>query len=354
MAEHLTPEQLEQYRRGTATPADLLAFDDHLSQCEICRTALEKLVTPMTLTRWAEGLGRYEEKLEEKGNETPLTEESPARPVKAPARWRWPRLIWVPALAAAAVALVVVVWRRPEAAPVEQSKAIAPPAETKPPAYVASLNDAGGMIQLDVNGFVHVPGGVEHGQETLLADVMKEKALPLAALPSDLAAPPGTLLGPSKPDEFAPLGPLSAIVYTDRPEFRWQALAGATAYEVQIFDSGFRQLDSSGKIRQTSWTPVRPLPRGGLYQWQVIAYRGDDTVRTPTPPAPDARFRILNAQTFEKVEAARTGAQPAHLLAAILLAKAGMKEEARKELESLAAENPDSQLVKEITDKLQK
>ena len=70
-------------------------------------------------------------------------------------------------------------------------------------------------------------------------------------------------------------------------------------------------------------------------------------MRTPTPPAADARFRVLNTQTFDKVEAARA-APPAHLLAAILLAKAGMKEEARKEMEALAEANPTSALVQSM------
>jgi hypothetical protein len=180
----------------------------------------------------------------------------------------------------------------------------------------------------------------------VLADALKAQALPMAALPSDLSAPPGTLLGPSKPDEFAPVAPLSILVYSDQPEFRWQALSAAQAYEVQVFDSEFHEVDSSGKIRETHWTPARPLARGALYEWQIVAYRAGDSVKAPTPPAPDARFRVLSSETFEKIEAARQAPHPAHLLAAILLAKAGLKEEARKELDALSAANPDSPLVR--------
>jgi hypothetical protein len=339
--DHLTPEQLDQYHRGTATPHELLAFDDHLSQCEQCRMALEKLVTPMTLTRWAQGLARYENDYEKK-EEAPQVKAQPA--VAKPASpSRWPRLLWIPALAAALV-VGVVLWRRPDA-----SKP-----EARPPAFIAGIEDGGGTVNLDTNGVVHAPAGVEQGQETLLADAMKAKSLPLAAIPSDLAAPPGTLLGPSKPDEFAPLAPLSMLVYSDRPEFRWQPLKGALTYEVQVFDSEFREVDSSGKIRETQWTPVRPLARGALYQWQITAYRAAESVRVPTPPAPDARFRVLNAETYTKIEAARTAPQPAHFLAAILLAKAGMKEEARKEMDAVAAANPNSQLVREIIAELER
>ena len=53
-----------------------------------------------------------------------------------------------------------------------------------------------------------------------------------------------------------------------------------------------------------------------------------------------------NSETFQKIEAAR--AMQEHFLAAILFAKAGMKEEARKELDAVAVLNPGSDLVKEI------
>ena len=337
MAEHLTPEQLDQYRRGTAPPTELLVFDDHLSQCEQCRMALEKLVTPVMLTSWAAGLARYEQPQEK--TEAPVPVESPVA-VKSSAPSRWPRLLWIPALAAALV-IGVLLWKR--SLPGDLSKP-----EARLPVFMAGIEDAGGTVGLDTSGVVHAPAGVEQGQEALLADAMNAKSLPLAALPSDLAAPPGTLLGPSKLDEFAPLAPLSTVVYSDRPDFRWQPLKGALSYEVQVFDSEFREVDSSGKIRQTSWTPVRGLARGALYQWQIIAYRASDSVRAPTPPAADARFRILNEETFAKVEAARTARQPAHLLAAILLAKAGMKEEARKEMDAVALANPNSPLVQEM------
>jgi hypothetical protein len=327
VADHLTPEQLEQYRRGATTPEQLLAFDDHLSQCEQCRTALEKLVTPFALTQWAAGLARYE-------NQPEALKETTAKPAKAPVPFRWPRLLWIPALATALLGILL--WRHPDA-----SKNV--PA---PPPVVAQLRDGSGTFQLDSNGVLHAPSTLDAPDQMALTEALKSRSLPLAAMPSDLAAPPGTLLGPSKPDEFSPLAPLSITVYTDRPQFRWQGLEGALTYELQIFDAEFRDVDASGKIQATEWTPVKPLARGALYQWQVNAYRAHDSTRTPTPPAPDARFRVLNSESFQKIEAAR--AMQEHFLAAILLAKAGMKEETRKEMDAVAVLNPGSELVKAI------
>jgi hypothetical protein len=232
----------------------------------------------------------------------------------------------------------VLLWKHPGP---EASKNVA-----APPPVVAELRDGSGTLQLDSNGVLHAPSPMDAADQMALTEALKSRSLPLAAIPSDLAAPPGTLLGPSKPDEFSPLAPLSLTVYSDRPQFRWQALTGALTYELQIFDAEFREVDSSGRIQATEWIPVRPLARGALYQWQIIAYRANDSVRTPTPPAPDARFRVLNSESFQKIEAAR--AMQEHFLAAVLLAKAGMKEEVRKEMDAVAALNPGSELVKEM------
>ncbi len=344
MVDHLTPEQLEQYRRGAAAPDQLLAFDDHLSQCEQCRMALEKLVTPLVLTTWAAGLARYENAQEDVLPEEVLPKKVDSRqapPESVRVRFRWPQLLWIPALAAALVVGFMLLQR--SSPPSGPNTASAPPPPEK---MLAELRDGNGPVQLDSSGVLHAAPGIDDADRMALSEALKSHSLPLAALPSDLAAPPGTLLGSSKPDEFSPLLPLSITVYSDRPQFRWQGLTGALTYELQIFDSEFREVDSSGKIQATEWTPVKPLPRGALYQWQVIAYRANDSVRTPTPPAPDARFRVLNAETFGKIEAAR--AMQEHFLAAVLFAKAGMKEEARNQMAEVATLNPGSDLVKQL------
>ena len=119
-----------------------------------------------------------------------------------------------------------------------------------------------------------------------------------------------------------------------------------------MFDAEFHEIDSSGRMRETRWTPVRPLPRGALYQWQVTAYRGDRQEKTPTPPAADAKFRVLDANMAARIEAVRAARPPSHLLAAQLCARAGLREEARKEAGLLAAANPDSAVARQWLDSL--
>jgi hypothetical protein len=345
--DHLTEEQLDQYRRGTVEPTELLRLDDHLTACAECRARLEDIEGARNLARWSVGLTRYQQTDVEtiappqvvrtiaQSITTPPITTPPITtpPANAPRRSR-KHLIWIPAMAAAV--LILFFARRTSGPNVEP--------------LIAYVQDAGTTIGLDAAGVFHGPSTLDEADKNLLIDAFKSKSLPLAALPSDLVTAPGTLLGTSTPDEFSPVAPLSVTLYTDRPEFQWQPLKGAITYEIQIFDNEFHEVDSSGTIKETKWTPVMPLTRGALYQWQVIANKKDGTERTPTPPSADAKFRVLDTRTFDRVEAARKDNN--HLLAAALLAKASMKDEALKELDALSAENPNSDLVRQLSSAL--
>jgi hypothetical protein len=261
-----------------------------------------------------------------------------AEPPSASSTARSRKWLWIPAVAALVLAAFFL-------------KRLAPGDKAAP--LVAELRDGGVTIGLDAEGMLHAPDRFSAPDKVLLADALKSKSLPLAALPSDLVVPPGTWSASAASDDFGPISPMFAILYTDRPEFRWRPLEGAVTYEVHLFDAEFHEVDSSGTTREKHWTPVAPLSRGALYQWQIVANRKEGPVRVPASPAADAKFRILDVATFARVEAARAEPAPSHLLAAILLAKAGIKDEVQKELDALASENPGSELVSKLGASLQ-
>jgi hypothetical protein len=216
-------------------------------------------------------------------------------------------------------------------------------AAMRQPAVV--LQDAGGTILLDVSGKLKAPPAVPAGERAALAQVLKDGKIPMAALPADLLAEPGTLRRRSTTDESWPVSPLRNVIFSDRPEFRWKATPDADFYEITVFDTESHEIDSSGKISTTTWTPVRPLPRGALYQWQIVAWQGDKAVRAPAPPEAAAKFRVLDAQIAARIEKTRHAQPPSHLLAAVLCARAGLRTETLEELKALAAANPQSKLV---------
>jgi hypothetical protein len=326
MADHLTAADVEQYQRGDAPPARLLAWDDHLAACTTCQA---QLAPAGDLAHWAKGLGKQEEQShlsyeqtvarvegrvaasEKFAVEAHLRECETCRQdvadlkrfragmKKTSNNWMW--------LAAAAAAIVLVA---------AASFVLRGPARS-------SLKLADNWGTRD---------------SSIVQQALAAGKLSFGALPADLVSKPGTLLGPSAPNLFAPLSPLGALVESDTPELRWQELSGASSYRVEIYDADFHLAASSPELTMTAWTPMQPLERGKLYQWQVTAVRGGESIRVPAPPAPDAKFRVLDSATEQRIADARANGPTGHLLAAVLLAQQGMKAEALSELDRLPPE----------------
>ncbi len=351
MSEHLSADDLRYYEQGKADPAVLLSWDDHLSECPMCRG---RLAPVDALGAWASGLANdnsedsaahltYEQLVTRAENRvadadrfaieyhlktcTACTEEladlnrfraTPGVLPQAKQRARiWP---WL-AVAAAAVMIVggtiVALTRHP-----------------RPPAPVAAVN---------------IPAGWPAADRALVEEALRSGHLPLAPRPSDLLSREGQLLGPSSADPFALLAPLGAIVESDRPEFRWQPVDRATSYRVEIYDVRFHPVLRSPELSKTEWTPARPLPRGEFYRWQIVADIGGARISVPSPPSPAAVFRILDSATEARVEGARATGPMGHLLAAAILAQAGIEAESRKELDFLPAETRGLPQVQKLT-----
>ncbi len=328
MIEHPTAEQLRRYAIGDANPEEILDLDDHLSTCGECRS---RLSPSSALAEWADGLAaddddrhltheqlvaRVEHRVEDAdlfAIEAHLKSCRSCREEVADlARFRnelqpnTKRRGWViPAAAASAAAVVlgISLLRKP----------VPPVAHFEAPASWSQQDRA------------------------LVGQALATGDLPFAPIPQELTAKPGTLLGPSVQAEFGPLSPTGRIVFSDRPQFRWSALAGAKSYRVEVYTADFRQAARSGAIESTEWTPGEPLARGVLYRWQIVATKGAQTITAPAPPAPEARFQIVDQSTADAVEHARSG-NDGRLLAAVLLARAGLHDYAVAELRAISPE----------------
>ena len=95
--------------------------------------------------------------------------------------------------------------------------------------------------------------------------------------------------------KLTPLSPIATLVRSARPVFRWSAQPGARSYVVTIYGPDFEQVMASPALTETTWTATTALKPGVIYQWQVTADTPEGLVRAPAPPAPDARFRIIDA-----------------------------------------------------------
>jgi hypothetical protein len=130
------------------------------------------------------------------------------------------------------------------------------------------------------------------------------------------------------------LSPVGVVVESQRPRLTWDAPDGATS--VVVVYAGERELMRSPSLRTTSWMPLIYFERGMTYTWELqIQTRGGLQI-VPSPPAPAARFHVLDARTADELEAARAQYAGDPLLLGVLYARAGLEERARAELARVA------------------
>jgi len=353
MTAHMSPGQIARYCARTLTPPEVVAFHEHLEGCRECRDAvaeatlagLPSTVVPILNMPGTQLISAHlteEEMVAFVDQRLPgaaahlsiceLCRDSVAAMelerdfISRPAVSR--RVPWFPMAGALAAGLLL-------AALVHYWPGH--------PAVLASLRDAGGTIQLDAGENLRGLDNASPEERGLVIDALKKQSLP--AGPRVPVEGPGVLLAPDAAQpEFSLTGPINTRVLSDRPLFTWKSYPGASAYQVVVTTETLDPLARSGRISDTQWTPETPLPRGVVLLWQVRAWKGGEMVSAPAPPAPPARFEIASAQIAARLQQLRASPQPSHLLAAILSAREGLRDEARRELQSLARENPDSPL----------
>lgn len=147
---------------------------------------------------------------------------------------------------------------------------------------------------------------------------------------------------------FPVLSPVGTAVITDRPTFRWRALSGASSYVVSVYDRDFRKVAASAPQASTEWTVAQPLTRGQVYSWHVSANREGQEVTSPEQPAPEAKFVVLDAAKAEELSRARQVSKGSHLTMGTLYARAGLLDEAERELQSALREHPESKVARKL------
>lgn len=186
-------------------------------------------------------------------------------------------------------------------------------------------------------------------ERAIVSRVNETGRLELPAAIVELAGSVGTLLGPSRErSPLSPIAPAATAVLSARPVFSWQPLPGTISYTVAIFDERFVEVARSPRLKAPTWTPATDLPAGRTLAWQITAELATGSVSGPAPPQPEARFRVIDTATAATVvdQLARLANEP--LALGILLAQAGLFEEASRVLTRAAADpttRPQSEAV---------
>ena len=380
---HPSAADLAAYRQRTLAPERLLDVDDHLAVCPACRAqaadargvaaAAEALahgfaspertdpaidhVPPEQLAAFVDGelsgipresVGAHLESCDlcaadaadfaeaRRARDAVPTRISAAAATHA--RGRRTRMLVLGGAAAAIVAAVV--WSRaPSVAPPPESVAVESPAAAAPPRV--SLNDSAGVVGVAADGRLQGLPALTEAETGAVRQALEDGRLGVPPAVLALGGGAGTLMsGSAGPQTFAVARPIATAVETDRPLFEWARLDGAASYTVSVFDEQFTPVVTSAAIDAAAWRPDTPLRRGRTYYWQVRARGPGVDVLAPAPPAPDARFRVLDAAEAARVVDLRRRAGQSHLVLGVLLAGAGLLDDAERELEQLAALNP--------------
>lgn len=392
MTEHPTKQQLDEYSRRVLAPAAFLPVHRHVATCSVCAAQCNSPAhtardlanlreafipaddgAPYHLSE-IEAVGYAKGTLNEIDAEIAASHlegcEACAAEVKrhAVASRRFGSRFtngWQPAriaagvLLAAALVLLVVWFLRTR--PAEQNQQIAGPTNPSPPQssptvantpapsladvsapeFAVVLEDGGQKVTLDKRG---VLAGLESlpvpVQQKLAAALQGGKVQEPAAL-VQLQSEASRLMGGSTPGlPFRLLGPLGEVVRTQQPTLRWQELAGAQSYKVIVTDAELNEVATSPELKTTQWRITKPLPPGALYSWQVTALKDGVAVTSPTLPAPQAKFKIIDRATLRTLQQAERLYPRSHLVLGVLYAEAGMLDEAEQQLRSLVRNNP--------------
>lgn len=360
---HLSYEELAQCVDEGLSQADREVLETHLEACSPCAAELADL------RAFRAEMTTYPQ-TERK------TSASPSVLEKLAAFWRAPSFrIPVQLAAAAAVLLLFVsiatlVLRKENAvpeiselqqtdeAPPQQSANTAPPQTVSPNTaaptseIAEAIQDGGGVVSLDkegnVTGIESLPAAYQKEVKTALTGKRIERSSELQGL----IGRTGVLMGTGEEAGSSLIGPVGTVVRTDRPTLRWKPLKGATSYVVAIYDSSFNKVASSEAQPGTQWAPASALKRGETYSWQVTAIKDGSELVSPAPPAPDAKFKILDGTKTRELEQARRTYPDSHLVLGILYQRAGLLDDAEREFKSLTAANPKSPTARKLLNDL--
>jgi len=216
------------------------------------------------------------------------------------------------------------------------------------------LNDGSGRVSLDQQGKLSGADNLPAGYQDLLKKTLSGQRIEKSSQLQGLTRPSSALMGANdQASEFSVLEPGGNVLLSDRPTFRWSKMEGATGYVVEVYDDQFKLVSSSPQITSLSWTTTTALPRGHVYSWQVKANKDGQEITSPRPPAPQAKFRVLDQAKANELTRVKRAYGSSHLALGLLYADAGLLREAEAEFRLLRRANPDSEMARNLLRQIQ-
>jgi hypothetical protein len=125
--------------------------------------------------------------------------------------------------------------------------------------------------------------------------------------------------------------------------FKWAPTAGASYYQIRVSDPRGNLIADSNLLPTdtTQWKPSARLQRGIVYSWSVIAMVNGKWV------AAETNFKSLDEDKMGELATLKNQRQ-SHLALGLFYIREGALIEARRELEILVRDNPNSPIAAKL------
>ncbi len=222
------------------------------------------------------------------------------------------------------------------------------PAVVDTSATVVALKDGRGEVTLDRSGNLTGLSDVSPTTRREIADALLAERVETPEVLNDLVGQGGTLRGPNSGPSFRLISPGRTVILEDRPVFKWEKLPNASSYRVYVGDSSGHEVAKSEELpsERTEWPAPKPLKRGEIYAWAVIAIVDGKEIFSPGAASPQMKFQVLSTSNLEQLN--QLEKTRSHLALGVFYAKAGLLAEAEREFQELVRLNPKSQLPRKL------
>lgn len=365
--EHLDYEKLVDLADNKLDATDREFIDLHLKTCPPCQEdvrsflAFREQITPELLISYAP------------------TKEEPAPAGLSWMSW-WRGLTWKPAYSAAfiliGIALVigaVLLLNRsgenqqaqysptpqvsPDSTPGDRAANLSSPNESPSEKLINAeavvvLNDRGGTIQVDRTGNVSGLDDVPESTRDAIAKALLTERIEPPAILRELGGPEASLRSPKTEQPFKLLSPSRTVIVSTQPTLRWEKASSATSYRVYVNYQAGNEIAKSPELQSddASWVLPKPLTRGMIYTWTVVAIVEGKEIVSPGPASPEMKFQVLALRDFEQLKELKK--TRSHLALGLFYSKVGMMAESEREFEQLSRLNPGSKKARELLSRI--
>ncbi|MEK6336745.1 MAG: hypothetical protein AABM67_17605, partial [Acidobacteriota bacterium] len=215
-------------------------------------------------------------------------------------------------------------------------------------AAIIALNDRAGMVTVDNGGNVSGLDDVPAPTRDDIARALLSERIARPAILKNLAGQENAASGSENAQSFKLISPSRTVIASDRPALKWQRVSGASSYRVYVNDSAGQEVARSEELASdgTEWLVPKPLKRGEIYGWTVVAVVDGKEIASPGPSAPKMKFQVLSERNLQQLtQLKKTGS---NLALGVFYSREGMIPGAEREFQALVRKNPGSVFAKKL------